>query len=80
MVTHFNKILYIAFVLLAVYHALIRKDYIEAATTMGIGLIFDPFDATKTWNQRSYWQRAVPLVHLVIAAAFLGFGIGLNDK
>ena len=76
----FNKFLYIGFLLLGIYQAVISKDYIQAAASMGIGLAFDPFDTEQKWNDRPTWQKAVMIIHLALVAAMFGLVIGLNDK
>jgi hypothetical protein len=76
----FNKFLYIGFLLVGIYQAVISKDYIQAAASMGIGLAFDPFDTEQKWNDRPTWQKAVMIIHLALVAAMFGFGVGLNDK
>jgi hypothetical protein len=78
--TPFNKVLYIGFLLLGIYQALISKDYMQAAASMGIGLAFDPFNPEQKWNERPMWQKVVLILHLAMVAAMFGFGIGLNDK
>lgn len=80
MKTPFNKFLYIGFILLGTYQALYSKDYIQAASSLGIGMAFDPFNIDQKWNDRPMWQKVVLVVHLAIVAALFGFGIGLNDK
>ena len=80
MKTPFNKFLYIGFLLLGLYQAIFSKDYIQAASSLGIGLAFDPFDTEQKWNDRPTWQKAVLIIHLALVAAMFGFGIGLNDK
>jgi hypothetical protein len=45
MKTPYNKVMYIAFILLGFYYAIVSKDYTQAPATMCIGFIFDPFDA-----------------------------------
>jgi hypothetical protein len=80
MKTPFNKYLYIGFLLLGIYQALFNKDYIQAAASFGIGLAFDPFDSSQSWNERPTWQKIVLYVHLAIVAAMFGLGVGLNDK
>jgi hypothetical protein len=40
----YNKFLYIGFIIIGLYQALYKKDYMEAAASMGIGLAFDPFN------------------------------------
>ncbi len=80
MKTPFNKFLYIGFILLGTYQALYSKDYIQAASSLGIGMAFDPFNTDQKWNDRPMWQKVVLIVHLAIVAALFGFGIGVNDK
>ena len=80
MKTPFNKFLYIGFLLLGLFQAFFSKDYIQAASSLGIGLAFDPFDTEQKWNERPTWQKVVLFAHLALVAAMLGFGIGLNDK
>ncbi len=80
MKTHFNKILYIGFVFLGCFQAIVNKDYMQAAASLGISLAFDPFNPEQKWNDRPIWQRAILIVHLAIVAAMFGLGIGLNDR
>jgi hypothetical protein len=78
--TPFNKVLYIGFLLLGIYQALVSNDYMQAAASMGIGLAFDPFNPEQKWNERPMWQKVVLILHLAMVATMFGFGIGLNDK
>jgi hypothetical protein len=80
MKTPFNKFLYVGFLALGLYQALQHKDYIQAASYMGIGLEFVPFNQDQKWNNRPTWQKAVLITHLALVAAMFGFGMGLNDK
>ena len=80
MKTSFNKFLYIGFLALGIYQALIPKDYMQSAASMGIGLAFDPFNTEQKWNDRPVWQKAVLIVNLALVAMMFGFGIGLNHK
>ena len=80
MKTSFNKFLYIGFIFLGLFQAFFSKDYMQAASSLGIGLAFDPFDTEQKWNERPTWQKVVLFAHLALVAAMLGFGIGLNDK
>jgi len=80
MKTPFNKFLYVGFLALGLYQALMNKDYIQAASSMGIGLAFDPFDTEQKWTDRPTWQKSVLIIHLAWAAAMFGLGVGLNDK
>lgn len=78
--TKINKLLYIGFVLLGAFQALFSKDYMQAGSSFGIALAFDPFDQEQKWNDRPTSQKAVLVLHLGIAAALLGYEIGWNDK
>ena len=80
MKTSFNKFLYIGFLLLGLFQAFFSKDYMQAASSLGIGLAFDPFNLEQKWNDRPIWQKTVLMIHLALVAAMFGFGIGLNDK
>jgi hypothetical protein len=73
------RIMYVLFLLIAVYEIIFKKDYIQAASQLGIALIFDPFNQQISWSDRPIWQRAWLIIHLAITAALFGFGIGLND-
>lgn len=75
----FNIALYTLFIVLAIYQSLYSKEYIDAASSMAIALIFDPFNPLKSWNERPRWQQVWLFAHLAIAAALLGFGIGINE-
>lgn len=72
----FNKFIYIGFLLIGLFQVFFSKDYIQAASSLGIGLAFDPFDTKQMWNERPTWQKAVLSIHLVLVAAL--FGIGLS--
>ena len=80
MKTPFNKFIYIGFLLLGAYQLLFTKDYMQAVSSFGIGLAFDPFDQEKKWNDRPTWQKAVLIIHLALVAGLFGYAIGLNDK
>jgi H+/Cl- antiporter ClcA len=79
MKTPFNKYLYIGFVLFALYELLIRHSAVEAATQLGIALVFDPFDTTQAWKERPSWQKAVLLIHLAFVAGLFGYEVGTTD-
>jgi hypothetical protein len=66
-------VFYVGFWLLSLYFALLVKDYTQALATMGIGLVFDPFPHELSWAERTRLQKAVPIVHLSIMAALLGW-------
>jgi len=58
----------------------LNKNYMSDASSIGIGLAFDPFDTEQKWNDRPTWQKTILIIHLDLVAAMFGFGIGLNDK
>ena len=80
MKTPFNKFIYIGFRLLGAFQSLFTKDYMQAASSFGIGLAFDPFNTDQKWNDRPTWQKAVLIIHLALVAGLFGYAIGLNDK
>ena len=80
MKTSFIKFLYIGFVLVGIFQALFSKEYMQAVSSFGIALAFDPFDQEQKWNDRPTWQKTVLIVHLGLVAALFGFAVGLNDK
>ena len=80
MKTSFNKFLYIGFVLVGIFQALFSKEYMQAVSSFGIALAFDPFDQEQKWNDRPTWQKTVLIVHLGLVAALFEFAVGLNDK
>ena len=67
----FNKILYAGFLLIALFYLLFSKNIPEALTSLGIALIFDPFDPKQPLGQRPFYQRIWLIVHVSIV--FLGF-------
>lgn len=74
-----NRILYVSFLLISVYYV-VTSNFTEAACSLGIGLVFDPFDQKKTWKERPRWQKVWLIVHLALSAAFFGYSIGFTDK
>ena len=78
--TKFNKILYIGFILVGLFQAFFSKDYMQAASSFAIGLIFDPFDQEQKWNDRPKWQKAVLIIHLLLVFTMLGLEIVLKSK
>jgi hypothetical protein len=67
----FNKILYTGFLLIAVFYLVFSKNIPEAVASLGIALIFDPFNPEQPWAQRPLYQRVWLIVHVGIA--LLGF-------
>ena len=80
MKTPLNKFLYFGFLFVGLFQIFFSKDYLQAASSLGIGLAFDPFDTEQKWNERPMWQKAVLIIQLGIVAALFGFGLGINDR
>jgi hypothetical protein len=62
--TGFNRWLYGAFVALCIYN-LIRGNAGDAASNLGIAMIFDPF-APANWGERKKWQKVWLFVHVAL--------------
>jgi hypothetical protein len=67
----FNRILYTGFLLIAIFYLVFSKNIPEAVASLGIALIFDPFNPKQPWGQRPLYQRIWLFVHVGIV--LLGF-------
>lgn len=45
----------------------------EGISTIGIALIFDPFNASRAWGEKRLWQRMWLIAHLSLTFVLLGF-------
>ena len=79
MKSSFNKYLYIGFVLLGLYELWVKKSALEAATQLGIALIFDPFDQNQPWKERPQWQKVILIIHLTLMGGLFGYEVGYKD-
>jgi len=79
-ITPFNRVLYVLFILLAVYQIFVKHDYLDATGSLGIGLIFDPFNPKQPWQERPMWQKVWLFGHLAIVASLFGLAVGLGDR
>ena len=70
----FNRWLYGGLVVLGIYF-LIRGEFMNAASNLGIALIFDPFDPAVKWNDRKLYQRIWLFVHVAIVLALFLIGL-----
>ncbi len=75
----FNKWVYGAFVLLAVYY-LFHSDYMTAASNFGIALVFDPFNPSVKWNDRKLYQKVWLFVHVALVLTLFLFGIFVEKQ
>ena len=80
MKTSFNKFLYIGFLLIGLYQVFFSTDYLQTASSLGIALAFDPFNPDQKWKERTFWQKAVIIIHIALVAVMFGLGIGINGK
>lgn len=70
--THsFNRVGYVAFLLLAAYFAILKNDWGSAVSNLGIGLIFDPFDHRVSWGNRPRFQQIWLLTHVALVVVLL---------
>ncbi|HLO80187.1 MAG TPA: hypothetical protein VK166_04495 [Chitinophagaceae bacterium] len=70
----FNRIGYVAFVLLSFYYLIFSRDVSQAMGTLAIALIFDPFDQAIPFGKRPLYQRAWLIVHgICLLILFLFF-------
>jgi succinate dehydrogenase hydrophobic anchor subunit len=72
----FFRVAYVLFILLAIYYS-VKGETGNAASNLGIGLIFDPFAPAK-WQERKGWQKAWLLVH--VTAVFALFAVTIFLK
>jgi glycerol uptake facilitator-like aquaporin len=70
------RVAYVLFLLLVVYR-LINGEVMEAASCLGIALIFDPFAPAK-WEERKVWQKAWLVMHATIVCALFAAGFILK--
>jgi len=73
--TPFNRYVYIAFVLVGLYYAILSKEPMQATIYLGLALVFDPFNTSQKWDDRPLWQRGILVVHLVLTLAMIGWEI-----
>lgn len=59
-----NKFIYSIFLVAAIIFVCL-KDYSTAIIFGGIGLAFDPFDQSLSFDKRPVWQRVWLIVHIV---------------
>jgi hypothetical protein len=69
----FNRFMYGAFVILALGRIVFQgmDGLSEAVPSLGIALIFDPFDQAVAWKDRPRYQRVWLIAHVCIALLLL---------
>ena len=76
----FSKVLYLLVIVFAIYQTFVKHSYFDAAATLGIALVFDPFNTQQPWNERPLWQKIWLFIHLAAVGLLFGLGVGLGDK
>lgn len=66
-----NRIGYVLFTLIGLVKPIVSHD-ISEATTLGIALIFDPFDPTVPLGQRPWWQQALLYTQVTVTLVAVG--------
>ena len=74
----FNRIAYGGFVAMSLYFLIVNNDVLNAASNMGIALIFDPFNPAIKWTDRKGWQKAWLFVHVAVTLFLFVFGLLMN--
>jgi hypothetical protein len=64
------RALYILTVLMGIYFIASGKAG-DAMIPLGVGLVFDPFDANVKWKNRKLYQKGLLLTHLIIVFILL---------
>ena len=65
----FYKFCYGAFVLLAVYYYITSHQLSDVVGTLGVALVFDPFDQAVTFSRRPRYQQVWLIAHTIILVA-----------
>jgi len=71
--THYNKFIYLGFLLLGLFQVFSSNDLMQAASTLGIGLAFDPFNTETKWSERPTWQKSILVTHLSLVISTFVF-------
>lgn len=67
-----NKLLYVAFTLMAVLYWFLGSDKSHAISQLGIALVFDPFNPEQPFGQRPKYQKIWLMAHLgLVLTGFL---------
>jgi hypothetical protein len=69
--TSFYRLAYILFILLGLYQLIGHKDYLSAASSFGIALIFDPFNKDQKWGEKPVWQKSILILQLGLSFGLL---------
>lgn len=74
----YNRVLYGLFVFLMIFYVLIKQEYLDAASALGIALLFDPFNQKTPWNERPIWQKMWLIVHLLLVLVLFIVGVSIS--
>ena len=58
MKTKINRPLYLLFIIVGLL-SLIMQQYMATVSLLGLGILFDPFDANQSWSEKPFWQKVV---------------------
>lgn len=54
---------------------LVQGRVVDAMSSLGIALIFDPFDSTVGWNARKTYQKVWLIVHVIVVFVLAGVAL-----
>jgi len=72
------KLFYSAFIAISIYYFLFTNDFMSGVSSLGIGLVFDPFDQKIRWNNRPFYQKAWLFVHVFMVMALFIYGVWIK--
>ncbi len=64
------RLLYVLSVAVALYF-IANGKLGDAISSLGVALVFDPFDPSVPWQQRPTYQKVLPIVHVTILLTML---------
>lgn len=65
MKTKINRFIYSFFILVGLL-SLLMQQYMATVSLLGLGILFDPFNANQSWSEKPFWQKVVFLVQGII--------------
>jgi len=68
-----NVVGYLAFTIAGIVFSFIGEDRTQGPIFLCLALICDPYDPQVKWGDRPLWVRSLPIIHLGVSAALLGY-------